>query len=224
MSSSPYLELSANEPNIYDNSFQPLQVQEPLEITSGMSTHHATPDCMLDMLDLFTDLDALEDQIRRSSSIDSSRVDSAKETITTVFHRLSNVLLCPCSEKAEIGMSITALCMTIIDIHAMMLNKFSQSRNELTAQDETRWGEHSGTTEEYPDGDALAMKVIGELSEIAKFSVQFNERYSGVQAGGNTQIFSNERDIPLDFLPALGRFMSERLQRIANDAMNWPYT
>ncbi|KAJ5986251.1 hypothetical protein N7451_010616 [Penicillium sp. IBT 35674x] len=146
---------------------------------------------------LFSELEVPASQLRHSSSVDTCLLNTTTQTLTAVLHRLSIILICPCSEKGETAMLISAVCMTIIDVHAMIVAKFHETLGN----------------------EAMAVPVFEDLSQMATLVLQFTERYNGSTVGDAA--FAGN-DIPLDFLPALGNLMQERLQQITNDATYWP--
>ncbi|KAJ5628973.1 hypothetical protein N7490_011201 [Penicillium lividum] len=149
------------------------------------------------MLELFSELEVPAAQLRYSSSVDSNLLEMTTQTITATLHRLSVILICPCSERAETAVLISAVCMTILDIHAMMIVKFHETL----------------------EPEAVAMRVLGELSKLAQSVFQFSERYNGDFSDGVRVHAGN--DIPVDFLPSLSNLMRERLQQITNDVTCW---
>ncbi|KAJ5722351.1 hypothetical protein N7488_000386 [Penicillium malachiteum] len=177
-------------------------------------------DCVLDIMNLLAELDVSAEQIRRIPSVDPVLLDLTSQTITTALHRLSNILRCPCSESTETGMLISALCISIIDVHSMAINKFKCS--PPTTQDLPAMQAWNNLGVSYEAiGETAAMQIIGELSKVANLVLQFTERYRAIQvASGNQAELESRNSIPLDFLPALGKFMGERLQQITNNATN----
>ncbi|KAJ6092649.1 hypothetical protein N7486_007938 [Penicillium sp. IBT 16267x] len=163
--------------------------------------HTVDQDCTLIIMELFSELEIPASQLRYSSSMDSSLLHTTTQILTAVLHRLSSILICPCSEKGEMAMLISAVCMTIIDIHSMIIAK----------------------SPETPGSEAMAMLVLGELSKVATLVLQFTERYNGElydgDPSGEPALAGN--DIPLDFLPAVGDLMRQRLQQITDNATYW---
>ncbi|KAJ5523259.1 hypothetical protein N7513_012803 [Penicillium frequentans] len=167
------------------------------DIFPEVQPHAVDQDCTLIIVEMFSELEVPASQLRYSSSVDSCLLNTTTQTLSAVLHRLSIILICPCSGKGETAMLISAVCMTIIDIHAMIIAKFHET----------------------PGNEATAMPVFEELSKVATLVLQFTERYNGSTIG--EPAFAGN-DIPLDFLPALGNLMQERLQQITNDATYWP--
>ncbi|KAJ5794714.1 hypothetical protein N7457_001313 [Penicillium paradoxum] len=173
-------------------------------------------------MDLFSELEVPNEQLRRSSLVDTCLANSTAQTIIAVLRRLFTILICPCSERAEVGMLIYAICMTIVDMHAMTITK--SVRNDSSPPPPVLgrtglWDDHGASAQETPESEAVAMLVLGELSKMAKLVLQFIERYSEDVEG--KQRLPEGHDIPIDFLPALGNLMRERLQQITNDATYW---
>ncbi|KAJ5667225.1 hypothetical protein N7507_003089 [Penicillium longicatenatum] len=163
--------------------------------------HPVDQDCTFVIVELFSELEIPASQLRYSSSVDSSLLNMTTQILTAVLNRLSSILICSCSAKGETAMLISAVCMTVIDIHGMILAKFHETLGNK----------------------AMAMPVIGELSKVASLVLQFIDRYNGElypgDSSGQSALAGNA--IPLDFLPALGNLMRERLQQITDDATCW---
>ncbi|KAJ5817761.1 hypothetical protein N7447_007769 [Penicillium robsamsonii] len=171
-------------------------------------------------MDLFSELEVPTEQLRRSSLVDSCLANSTAQTIVAVLRRLFTILICPCSERAEVGMLIYAICMTIIDMHAMTITKSVRHNTQPPVLGQTGlWDDHGASAQEPLENEAVAMLVLGELSKMAKLVLQFTARYSGDVEG--KQPLPEGHKIPFDFLPALGNLMQERLQQITNDATYW---
>jgi hypothetical protein len=205
------------KPGRQDTSFG---AQQPEDNVVEQSRLKVDSDCVLVAMDLFSELEVPAEQLRRSFPVDSSLLNSTAQTITVVVRRLFTILTCPCSERTEIGMLVSAICMTIIDMHAVTIAKFARNKTPPAVLGQTGlWDDHETTAQESPENEAMAMRVLGELSKVVKLVLQFTERYSGDAEG--KQALPAGNDIPSDFLPALGNLMRERLQQITNDATYW---
>ncbi|KAJ5921367.1 hypothetical protein N7466_009693 [Penicillium verhagenii] len=191
--------------NQHDNP--PVQQQQPQrheeefhnaneqESSIAVQLHAVDQDCMLVIMEIFSELEIPASQLRGSLSVDADLLNMTTQTITSALRRLSNILICPCAERAENALLISAVCLTIVDIHTITIGKF-----------------HG-----IPGNGTMPMGVLAELSKVAKLVLQFSDRYNEYLSG---QI-SNGNGMPLDFLPALGNLMRERLQKITNDATYW---
>ncbi|CAG7995484.1 unnamed protein product [Penicillium nalgiovense] len=204
-------------PSRNDTSFK---TQPPKGNVAETHRHKVDPDCVLVVIDLFSELEVPTEQLRRSSLVDSCLANSTAQTIIAVLRRLFTILICPCSERAEVGMLIYSICMTIIDMHAMTITKSVRNTPPPPVLGQTGlWDDHGASAQEPPENEAVAILVLGELSKMAKLVLQFIERYSGDVEG--KQPLPKGHEIPFDFLPALGNLMRERLQQITNDATFW---
>ncbi|KAF3491746.1 uncharacterized protein GIQ15_01263 [Arthroderma uncinatum] len=208
-------------PNRNDISFKTQQQKGNLaEIHRHKIDHKVDPDCVLVVMDMFSELEVPAEQLRRSSLVDYCLANSTAQTIIAVLRRLFTILICPCSERAEVGMLIYAICTSIIDMHAITITKSVRNNPPPPVLGHTGlWDGHGASTREPPESEAVAMLVLGELSKMAKLVLQFIERYSGDAEGKQSLLEGHE--IPIDFLPALGNLMRERLQQITNDATYW---
>ena len=206
-----------SRPSRNDTSFK---TQQPKGNVAEIHRHKVDPDCLLVIMDLFSELDVPAEQLRRSSLVDSYLAKSTAQTIIAVLRRLFTILICPCSERAEIGMLIYAICMTIIDIHAMTITKSVRNNPTPPVLGETGlWDDHGASAQEPPENEAVAMLVLGELSKMAKLVLQFIARYNEDVEG--KQPLAEGHEIPFDILPDLGNLMRERLQKTTNDATYW---
>ncbi|KAJ5933891.1 hypothetical protein N7454_006220 [Penicillium verhagenii] len=165
------------------------------ESSIAVQPHAVDQDCMLVILEIFSELEIPASQLRCSLSVDADLLNMTTQTIRSALRRLSNILICPCAERAENALLISAVCLNIVDIHAITIVKF-----------------HG-----IPGNGAMSMGVLAELSKVANLVLQFSDRYNDYLSA---QI-SNGNSMPLDFLPALGNLMRERLQQITHDATYW---
>ena len=191
---------------------------------SNTAKHHDNdPDCVLVALDLFAELEVPAEQLRRASPVDSALLNTTAQTITAAFRRLSTILICPCSERAEVGMLVSAICMSIINMHVMTIAKFARDQPPPAVLDQTAPWESPGVgSHRSPEHEATAMRVLGELSKVAKLILQFTERYNdgnGSLNGSNS--VKNGSELPAEFLPSMATFLRERLQQVTNDTTYW---
>jgi hypothetical protein len=139
-------------------------------------------------------------------------ISTAIHTITTSFRALSTILICPCSERADVGVLAAAVCLTILDIHSAIIrlscpssNGNSNPNTRITSSNTTSpcslddpqlgqinlntWGMDRNRMEvctkcftDRPEEEAATMRVLGELPKVAKVVLQFTKRYSGAGA------------------------------------------
>ncbi|KAJ5466343.1 hypothetical protein N7530_010130 [Penicillium desertorum] len=180
------------------------------------------PDCMLVALDIFSGLEVPAEQLRRASPMDASLLKTTAQTITAAFHRLSTILICPCSERAEVGMLVSATCMSIIDIHAIAISDSTKDQPPSGLPSQQMPCESSGAgSRRSPEHEAIAMRAFTELSGLARLIVQLTERYDEGNGVLNRKDLGNGSELPTDILPGMATFLRERLQQVTNDATHW---
>lgn len=180
------------------------------------------PDCLLVVLEIFPELEVSAEQLRRVLSVDANLINATAQTITTAFRRLSTILICPCSQLAEVVMLVSATCMSIIDIHAMAISNFAKDQPPagLLSQPTPRRSRGVGINM-YPGHNATAMQVFTELSELARLILQLTEHYNEGGRALNLEGLGSRSELPTDIMPGMATFLRERLQQITNDATCW---
>ncbi|KAK4862716.1 hypothetical protein LT330_002849 [Penicillium expansum] len=178
------------------------------------------PDCLLVILDIFSDLEVSAEQFRRASPVDASLLSTTSQTITAALHRLSTILICSCSKRAEVGMLISAICMSVIDMHAMTISNFAKDQHPAGILSQpTPWENPGVGPYGSPENEVTAIQVFTELSEMARLILRLAERYDG--ASGSLNGLQNGSELPTDILPGIATFLRERLQQITNGATRW---
>ncbi|KAF7530074.1 hypothetical protein PCG10_005050 [Penicillium crustosum] len=218
---------SATPTNVTSNI--PISSSTPPNNKAAQADHSTTkshevsdPDCLLVVLEIFSELEVLAEQLRRVLPVDTSPLNATAQTITVAFHRLSTVLICSCSQRAEVGMLVSAICISIIDIHAMAISNFAkdQPQTGLLSQP-TPLGIPGVGLKRSPGNDVTAMHVFTELSELAKLILQLTERYNERGGALSWEGLTNESELPTEIMPGMATFLRERLQKITNDATYW---
>ncbi|KAJ5374200.1 hypothetical protein N7517_006206 [Penicillium concentricum] len=210
----------------------------PVDVTSNSSISNSTPeqhdsnitkshdasdpDCLLVALDILSEIEVPAEQMRRVSPGDTNLLNTTAQTVTAAFQRLSAVLICPCSERAEVGMLVSAICMSIIDMHALTIANIAKDQppTRLVTQPMT-WDNSSIGSHRSPEYEVTAIHIFVELSELAKLILQLTERFDEGSEILNRESLGNGSELPTDFLPGMATFLRERLQLITNDATHW---
>lgn len=126
-----------------------------------------------------------------AAHMDPGSSESIMGKIATVFKELSTILICPCSEKLEVGLLVTAACITILDIYDAIISRSKSSiprqhengsmRNDEGDNGLVLWHNMgsfaSASFESWPESDALLIKVMSELGKMATVICQFTQRY-----------------------------------------------
>ncbi|CAG8893138.1 unnamed protein product [Penicillium egyptiacum] len=192
------------------------------DLVTGKDHDGSDTDCMLVALDIFSELEVPAEQLRRVFPVDASLLNTITQTITTAFHRLSTILICRCSERAEVGILVSAICMSIIDMHAITISNFAkdQPSTGLLGQ-QTPCESPSVGSQRSPEHDAMSIQVFTELSELARLIVQLTERYDEASGALNRKGLGNGSELPTEILPGMATYLRESLQQITNDATHW---
>ena len=151
-------------------------------------------------------------QLRGSNPIDGILLSATAQAIGAAIDRLCTILACSCSGRAEVGLLVSAICMSIIDIHtvsiAMLRRDYS---HDVVLSPITPWD----TPSIGPESETGACLVLGSFFKVAKDIVQFIE---GSNHGNRTNGISNGSEFPVDILPSLAISLRGRLQQITIDA------
>lgn len=173
-------------------------------------------DCVSVSMAILQQLDTTNSKLQLEATaggrIDSQSLEAAIRTVTTAFRRLSTILICPCSETSEVGLLVASNCLTILEIYGIIISNSTKPKDHLSPalyDDAIQWDRMDVCTkcfQDRPEEGMATLKVLGELPKVAKFVLQFANRYSDREDGS------------LDFLPPLATFLRSRLQSITNEA------
>ncbi|MCJ1246518.1 hypothetical protein MMC30_003726 [Trapelia coarctata] len=158
--------------------------------------------------------------------LDVSSLDALINTVSMAIKRVSTILVCPCSQKTDVGLLAAAVCAAILDIYGVIFRNSIRSRVQCSSTDKPAYttmfsvndvtGDASmielgtGSLQEGPDAKVTIMRVLEELSKVANLVMQFTKRYS-----------QDAEDCSPDFLPALAASLKSRLKSMTNEATNW---
>jgi Fungal Zn(2)-Cys(6) binuclear cluster domain/Aflatoxin regulatory protein len=190
------------------------------------------PDCATVAMDMLQQLDLTNAKLQAGAiaglHIDAQTLGAAIHTVTTTFRRLPTILICPCSERSDVGLLAAAVCVTTLDVHGIILsnstrrNKEQPSPTVLLLEDPPSWDrmdlctEYFGVRPEEEEGTTI--RALAELAKVAKVVLQFTKRYSDRDRDRNA---AGEDLCSPDFLPALATFLRCRLQSITKEATDW---
>jgi hypothetical protein len=152
---------------------------------------------------------------------------TAIETAASAFRTLSSVLVCPCSESHDVGLVAAAACFAMLDVYSAIIGR-SKARSAdqrlvpppasdsscmlLSMEDELLYWELSNPASSSSDSareDATMVRVLGELTEVARVVLQFTKRYWDADG---------EKHSP-DFLKALARMLTLYLKSVTVNAV-----
>ena len=162
---------------------------------------------------------------RDGGQMDRRSADAAMEIVGSAFRQLSTILICPCSERLEVGLLVAAACISILDVYGVIvsnlaaqpLSQSGMSASAMTMEDDDalHWNmmELSGSSscklfiEDFGE-DVLLVRVMGELSKMATVVMQFTNRYRG----GRSEEGNSE-----ELLYAVATDLRNRLQTIKDE-------
>ena len=161
------------------------------------------PDCAATAMDLLQNLDyrrSLQSQSPGSSPSSINvlgELDAVVEECGVAIRRISAVLVCPCSKKADTGLLAAAVCFAMLGVYETFLSPHNSSlfpsnsaTNALTNGRQTPSTSNFGTTTAVttpfsPSSSGMTgirskapiMRILGELPRVADLVTQFRNRY-----------------------------------------------
>lgn len=229
-----------------DSSFMPLEftlpqsisqgssavVSEALEIHTGDQTpisDSTEPDCVIGAIDILRRLQASNKfSIETLNSTREQELPGRVQTAAWAIHRLSTILVCPCSRKMYVGILVATVCMMIMDVYDSLFHRshnrkaggktMSQAQSmepglslDLNVEhNECIITECAASTDfESDEGEAhmSSVHILEELSKLANVVMQFARRYKG-----------DARAQPAGTLSALADSLKLRLRSVTNEA------
>ena len=162
--------------------------------------------------------------MREGGQMEEKGTDAAMETAGSALRQLSTMLICPCSERLEVGLLVAAACNSILDVYNVIIR--SSAAQPLSLSDMSAWTmtmvddvldcnmislpESSSGTLCFDDfeEDILLVRVMGELAKMATVIIQFTKRYKA-RCSGNAD--------SSDLLYAVATYLRKRLQTIKDE-------
>lgn len=215
-----------DKPNSSQTTSKPSEPLPRISTYGGEKNPALNPpdsDCATVAMDLLQQLDTTSTRLQSGAAagnqISAQTVGAAMQAVTTAFRRLSTILICPCSERSDIGLLAAAVCVTILDVHGIIITNSTRPKDDPSPtllEDAAQWDRMdvdrmdvcTKCFQDRPEDEVTTMRVLGELPKVSKVVLQFAKRYS--ERDG-------EESSP-DFLPALAAFLRSRLQAITNEA------
>jgi len=155
-------------------------------------------DCAMSALRMIQQLEAASSKLQMAAScgnpIDALTLTEALGTATEAFKCMTTILVCPCSERYQVGLLAGALCATMLEVHTIITSAASSwepSPNFLSP--------------ERSEEKETASQIMSELAKLAKIVLQYTKRYIELQSED-------------ELLPSLATFLSSKLQGIISDA------
>jgi hypothetical protein len=178
-SSPPTLPLRSADPDTIDQ--MPIFFSGESDFHST-DTHSSESDCATLAIDMLYALDGKSPTKRPSSStagadgIEAAPLDDLVNTVSMAIKRVTSILVCPCSQKTDIGLLVAALCAAILDVYSMIFHHNKDGKNGLDPSSATVSHSDSGFQ---PSEEATVMHILVELPKVANLVMQFSRRYGG---------------------------------------------
>ena len=153
-------------------------------LNTGLDSDATKTDCTSVALSI---VEQLETSKRWSGT--ASTYGAGGLTATEACQRLLTILVCPCSEQAEVALLVASACMSLMDVvHGSVGANSSQGSPSLTLvshglaeQDLPLWPRpQSFARSSSSDGQSQ----VGDLFKIAKVILEFTDRYCQDTKGG----------------------------------------
>lgn len=211
--------LHSLQPHV-DSFFTPLESSLPQSISqgSGSSTvaiqtveihtgnqppisDSSEPDCVKGAIEIMSHLQASkESAIKTLNSEPREELLDSVQTAAWAIHRLSTILVCPCSRKTYVGILMATVCMVIMDVFDSLFHRMhdwsagdftmiqAQSIDPGYSLDLNMDHNEGIITEcaalidfESDEGDThmSSVQILEELSKLADVVMQFALRYKG---------------------------------------------
>lgn len=209
---------NSNSNRTTSNAFEnPFRISTP-SCGEKMSSNASETDCMTVAMDMLQQLDMMSAKLQcgagAGSQVVAQNIETAIHTITTTFRHLSTILICPCSERSDVGLLAAAVCVTILDVYGIIISnspRHKEHPSPTLSEDAAQWDRMDLCTKCYqdrPEEEVATMRVLGELPKVAKVVLQFTKRYRDRETDESSP----------DPLPAMTTFLKCRLQSITNEA------
>lgn len=169
---------------------------------------------------------------------------AALETVAAAFRTLSSVLVCPCSELPTIGVLAAAVCLAMLDVYSTIISDSRADRHVqspmadgscmmLSMEDEqllfgggldpSSFGHGAGASSSSrasasEDEDAAIVRVLAELTKVARVVMQFSKRYEEGDGEENGEAGKHLPRSP-DYLIALAALLRSHMKSITIHAV-----
>jgi hypothetical protein len=177
---------------------------QTVEIHSGDQTpvpNSSEPDCVIGTIEILRRLQASkEPAIKTLNSESKEELLDRVQTAAWAIHRLSTVLVCPCSRKTYVGILVATVCMVIMDVFDSLFHRLhDRSTGDYTMIQaksiETGYSldlnvDHNeciirecapliDIESDVGDTHMSSMQILEELSKLADVVMHFALKYKG---------------------------------------------
>ncbi|KAF2835763.1 hypothetical protein M501DRAFT_289531 [Patellaria atrata CBS 101060] len=164
-------------------------------------------DCATTVMLMLQDLNMMDGIPKKcNKGADPPSVHVILNLASVCIRRISKILICPCSQKTEVGLLVAVVCNAILDVYTASLRA---PRQQLTSRGYDGRNMIDLGTWDISGEKTSIMSVLEELPKIANLIVQFTKRYQDI-----------EHHLVLDFLPALAVSLKVRLKSVISEAID----
>ena len=205
-------------------------LSEVLAFGEGSASNASEHDCVMVATSMLQDLNMT--CMQRPSGpalagkIETPTLDALINTTSIAMKRVSTILVCPCSQKVEVGLLVAAVCATTLDVYGIILRNSSSSNTHRFSMDKPTYASMSSVNDAVMDPDMMEigtqplqdgpseeetiMRILEKLPQVANLVRQFSKRYS-----------EDVEESSADFLPLLTGSLKSRLKSMTNETTNW---
>ncbi|CAD6503071.1 BgTH12-02741 [Blumeria graminis f. sp. triticale] len=154
-------------------------------------------------------------------SFESWDLDATTKTVMKALRKVTTILICPCSDTSEVGLLVASVCLAVLDVLSILINKLAicRSQNFLTSLGLVPTEHSQGRAEphiDYSESETInkwfaVRKFLAELPRVSKVMLHFANRYSA--SSGDFCVS--------EVLPALAIHVRDRVHAIACSVSDW---
>ena len=184
--------------------------------SSSYASNASEYDCATFAMNMLQHLNMMStERLSIATSVDeikASALDGLSNTVSMAIKRVSTILVCPCSQKTDVGLLAAAVCGAILDIYGIMFRNSTRPKSHWVSvtRDADRIDMCTESLQDEPNERVTVMRVLEGLPKVANLVMQFTQRYS-----------RHTDECWADFLPAVAASLKSRLKSMTNEATNW---
>ena len=192
------------------------QLSEILACGEGSASDASEYDCATVAMSMLQHLNMMSTERLSSATsigeIKAPTLDALIHTVSMAIKRVSTILVCPCSQKPDVGLLAAAVCTAILDTYGNVFHNSSRSKTHCSfvSRDANRMETCTKSLKDGPDKKVTIMRVLIELPKVANLVMQFAKRYT-----------PDAEECSADFLPVLAASLKSRLKSMTHEATNW---
>ncbi len=204
-------------------------ISEVLAFAQGSASNPSEHDCAMLALDMLQDLNTKTmwppTSAYPAGESEKVTIESLLNTTSIAMKRVSTILVCPCSQKIDVGLLAATICAKVLDIYEMLLRdsttldtpySYPHTHSYATMPSTSNMIMDVDPTEDLthflPDGpsDEATMRILERLPKMANLVTQFSTRYG-----------QDDPEPSLGLLSSVAGSLRSRLEHVTDEATNW---